>query len=76
MEANEVGKLSDANILKRFILNNRFVLFLVILFLIGINILVFREISFIFTPIEILFKTVLLPIMMATVFYYLISPLI
>lgn len=63
-------------IFRRFIINNRFVLFLVILLLIGINILVFREISFIFTPVEVFFKTVLLPIMMATILYYLLNPII
>jgi predicted PurR-regulated permease PerM len=61
---------------KKFILNNRFVLFLIILLLIGINILIFREVSFIFTPFEVLFKTVLLPIIMAAVFYYLLNPIV
>lgn len=61
---------------KKFILNNRFVLFLLVLLLIGINILIFREVSFIFTPFEVLFKTVLLPIIMAAVFYYLLNPIV
>jgi predicted PurR-regulated permease PerM len=61
---------------KKFILNNRFVLFLMILLLIGINILIFREVSFIFTPLKVLFETILLPIMMATVLYYLLNPVV
>ena len=67
---------SKGGVFKRFILNNKFVLFLMVLLLIGINILIFREVSFIFTPIKVLFKAVLLPIMMATVLYYLLNPIV
>jgi predicted PurR-regulated permease PerM len=72
----ENSRQSKSEMFKKLILNNRFVLFLMILLLIGINILIFREVSFIFTPLEVLFKTVLLPIMMATVLYYLLNPLV
>ncbi|MGM0876023.1 MAG: AI-2E family transporter [Bacillota bacterium] len=72
----ENSRHSKSEVFKKLILNNRFVLFLMILLLIGINILIFREVSFIFTPLEVLFKTVLLPIMMATVLYYLLNPLV
>ncbi|MGP1910343.1 AI-2E family transporter [Metabacillus sp. JX24] len=61
---------------KRFILNNRFVLFLLILLLIGLNILVFMQVSFIFTPIEVLIKTILLPIVLASIVYYLLNPVV
>jgi predicted PurR-regulated permease PerM len=61
---------------KRFILNNRFVLFLLILLLIGLNILVFMKVSFIFTPIEVLIKTILLPIILAAIVYYLLNPVV
>ncbi|MGM7724699.1 AI-2E family transporter [uncultured Metabacillus sp.] len=72
----EKSSQSKSGTFKKLILNNRFVLFLMILLLIGINILIFREVSFIFTPLEVLFKTVLLPIMMATVLYYLLNPVV
>lgn len=72
----ENSRHSKSEVFKKLILNNRFVLFLMILLLIGINILIFREVSFIFTPLEVLFKTVLLPIMMATVLYYLLNPIV
>ncbi|MBZ5750908.1 AI-2E family transporter [Metabacillus rhizolycopersici] len=72
----ENARHSKGGIFKRFILNNKFVLFLMVLLLIGINILIFREVSFIFTPIKVLFKAVLLPIMMATVLYYLLNPIV
>ncbi|USK34090.1 AI-2E family transporter [Bacillus sp. F19] len=61
---------------KRFILNNRFVLFLLILLLIGLNILVFMKVSFIFTPIKVLIKTILLPIILAAIVYYLLNPVV
>ncbi|MDQ0228393.1 AI-2E family transporter [Metabacillus niabensis] len=68
--------MNKGDIFKKFIINNRFVLFLLVLLLIGINILIFREVSFIFTPLEVLVKTVILPIMMATVLYYLLNPIV
>ncbi len=68
--------MNKGDIFKKFIINNRFVLFLLVLLLIGINILIFREVSFIFTPFEVLVKTVILPIMMATVLYYLLNPIV
>lgn len=61
---------------KKFFLNNKFVVFLLILLLIGINILVYTKVSFIFTPIEVLIKTVLLPIILASVVFYLLNPIV
>lgn len=72
----ENSRNSKSGIFKKLILNNKFVLFLMILLLIGINILIFREISFIFTPLRVLFNTILLPILLATVFYYLLNPIV
>ncbi|MDQ0230247.1 AI-2E family transporter [Metabacillus malikii] len=69
-------QFTKVDMFKKFILNNRFVLFLLIIFLIGINLLIFREVSYIFTPLQVLVKTVILPIMMATVCYYLLNPLV
>ncbi|PLR79391.1 AI-2E family transporter [Bacillus sp. V3-13] len=63
-------------VFRRFVLNNRFVLFLLVLLLIGLNILVFTKVSFIFTPIVVLLKTVLLPIIMTAVVYYLLNPIV
>ncbi|MGN7403713.1 AI-2E family transporter, partial [Cytobacillus praedii] len=56
--------------------NNKFVVFLLILLLIGINILVYTKVSFIFTPTEVLIKTVLLPIILASVVFYLLNPIV
>lgn len=61
---------------RKFILNNRFVLFLLILLLAGLTILVFSKISFIFKPITVLLKTVLLPILLTGAIYYLLNPLV
>lgn len=61
---------------KKFFLNNRFVLFLLILLLIGLNILVLGKISYIFTPITVLLKTVMLPIVLTGAIFYLLNPLV
>lgn len=61
---------------KKFFLGNRFVIFLLILLLIGLNIFVLDKISFIFTPVAVLLKTVLLPILLTGAIYYLLNPLV
>ncbi|RRJ61768.1 AI-2E family transporter [Paenibacillus oralis] len=61
---------------KKLFINNRFVLFLLILLLIGLNIFVFTKISFVFTPVTVLLKTVLLPILLTGAIYYLLNPLV
>ncbi|MGO4545056.1 AI-2E family transporter [Paenibacillus sp. 2TAB23] len=61
---------------KRFILNNKFVLFLLVLLLVGLNIMVLTKISYIFTPITVLLKTLLLPVILAGIAYYLLNPIV
>ena len=61
---------------KLFFLNNRFVLFLLILLLIGLNIFLLTKISFVFRPVLVLIKTVLLPVILAGVLYYLLNPIV
>ncbi|MCA0756349.1 AI-2E family transporter [Paenibacillus sp. N4] len=59
---------------KAFILNNKFVLFLLVLLLAGLNVLVLSKISYIFTPLTVLLKTLLLPVILAGIVYYLMNP--
>ncbi|KAA6450407.1 AI-2E family transporter [Bacillus swezeyi] len=61
---------------KKFFLDNKFVLFLLVLLLIGLNILVFTKASFIFTPVIVLIETVALPIVLTGVVYYLLNPIV
>ncbi|BFH14469.1 AI-2E family transporter [Paenibacillus melissococcoides] len=61
---------------KLFFLNNRFVLFLLILLLIGLNIFLLTKISFVFRPVLVLIRTVLLPVILAGVLYYLFNPIV
>ncbi|MCM3175742.1 AI-2E family transporter [Paenibacillus sp. MER 99-2] len=61
---------------KRFFLNNKFVLFLLILLLVGLNVMVMTKISFVFHPIAVLIKTIVLPIILSGVLYYLLNPLV
>ncbi|WP_019635911.1 AI-2E family transporter [Paenibacillus fonticola] len=60
----------------KFFINNRFVLFLLILLLIGLNIFILTKISFIFKPLAVLLKTVLIPILLTGAIYYLLNPLV
>lgn len=61
---------------KRFFLNNKFVVSLLILLLIGVNILVFSKIPFIFNPISVLLHTVAAPLLLSGIAYYLLNPLV
>ncbi|WP_409341861.1 AI-2E family transporter [Paenibacillus sp. MBLB4367] len=61
---------------KLFFLNNKFVIFLLIILLIGINIMVFTKISYVFKPLLVLIKTVLLPLILTGVVYYLLNPIV
>ncbi|WP_141500911.1 AI-2E family transporter [Paenibacillus luteus] len=61
---------------KKFILNNKFVLFLLVLLLVGLNIMVLTKISYIFTPFTVLLKTLLLPVILAGIAYYLLNPVV
>ncbi|GAA4847845.1 AI-2E family transporter [Paenibacillus vulneris] len=58
------------------VLHNKFTFFLLFLLLIGLNILVLTKINFIFKPFIVLLKTVLLPIVLSGVFYYLLNPIV
>lgn len=64
------------NRFKKFFINNRFVLFLLVLLLIGLNIFVLTKISFVFKPLIVLLKTVLVPILLTGAIYYLLNPLV
>ena len=49
---------------------------MLILFIIGLNILVYSRVSFIFTPIVVVVKTVILPIILTGIVYYLTVPIV
>ncbi|RKN85839.1 AI-2E family transporter [Paenibacillus ginsengarvi] len=61
---------------KQYVLNNRFVLSLLVLLLIGLNIRVFSTVSYIFLPVIALVKTVFLPVLLTGVVYYLLNPIV
>ncbi|MBP1905619.1 putative PurR-regulated permease PerM [Paenibacillus turicensis] len=60
----------------QFFINNRLVVFLLILLLIGLNIFIFSKISFIFNPLTVFIKTILFPILLTGALYYLLNPLV
>ncbi|EGG37416.1 AI-2E family transporter [Paenibacillus sp. HGF5] len=61
---------------KRFFLNNKFVLLLLVLLLVGLNVMVLSKISFVLHPIAVLIKTIVLPIILSGILYYLLNPLV
>lgn len=61
---------------KKFFLNNKFVVSLLILLLVGINILVFSKIPFIFKPLTVLLHTVAAPLLLSGIAYYLLNPFV
>ncbi|WP_019909863.1 AI-2E family transporter [Paenibacillus sp. HW567] len=61
---------------KKFFLNNRFVVSLLIVLLIGINVLVFSKVPFVFKPVSVLLNTVAAPLLLSGISYYLLNPLV
>jgi predicted PurR-regulated permease PerM len=57
-------------------LNQKLLLFLVTILLIGLNIFVLDKISYIFHPFIVLFETVFLPLLLTGVAYYLLNPIV
>lgn len=49
---------------------------LIALILIGLVVFIFREVSFIFNPLNVFMKTVVLPVVLALIFYYLLRPVL
>lgn len=64
------------NTFRRFFLNNKFVLFLFVMLLIGLNILVLDKIPYVFMPFVVLVKTVLLPLLLTGIAFYLLNPVV
>lgn len=77
-DTDSVGKQengSTSNVIR--FLGGRSTLFVLIsILLIGLIILLFNRISFIFYPIIVFFSTVVLPVILATIAYYLLRPLL
>lgn len=60
----------------RFLGGKTTLFILIVLLLVGLNVMIFDKVSFIFYPIKVLFSTVVLPIILATILYYLLRPLL
>ena len=58
------------------LLQQKKLMFLFVTLMIGLIILVFSKISYIFTPITIIISTVAVPIILASIAYYLLNPLV
>lgn len=60
----------------KWVLNNKAVIALLITLLVFLTIFVFTKISFLFTPVLSFFAVIMLPVVMSTILYYLIKPLV
>ncbi|MDN4081276.1 AI-2E family transporter [Paenibacillus polymyxa] len=61
---------------KQYFLSNKIVLLLLIVLLIGVIIFVFDKVAFIFSPLAVLVKTIILPVILSGVLYYLLTPIV
>ena len=66
-------KLSDG---LKGLIDRKFVLFLIVILLIGLNIFVLEKISYIFHPFIVVLETVFLPFILTGVAYYLLNPIV
>ncbi|TWT07790.1 AI-2E family transporter [Planococcus sp. CPCC 101016] len=60
----------------RFLGGRNTVFTLISLLLLGLVVYVFREVSFLFHPVSVFMKTVVLPIVLALIFFYLLRPIL
>lgn len=61
---------------RKFFLNNKFVVSLLIVLLIGLTLLVFSKLPFIFKPFSVLLHTVAAPLLLSGIAYYLLNPVV
>lgn len=62
--------------IKWMLMNQKVILFLVVVLLISLNILVLDKISYVFHPLIVIFETVFLPFLLTGVAYYLLNPIV
>lgn len=75
-EGSDENGVPSKNRIIRFLGGKTTLFILIALLLLGLNIMIFDKVSFIFYPIQVLFSTVVLPIVLATILYYLLRPLL
>ncbi|TAA72759.1 AI-2E family transporter [Planococcus salinarum] len=75
MEPEQKPSFFETNYI-RFLGGRNTLFTLIALVLIGAVIFLFREVSFIFNPLSVFMKTVVLPVTLAMIFYYLLRPVL
>lgn len=78
MQQNEKRKNSFGNDMRyiNFWGGKNLLFTLLVLIMIGIVIMLFNQVSFIFRPLQVIFSTIVAPIILAVVFYYLLNPIV
>lgn len=72
---NKTAQQDDARYI-RFWGGRKLLFSLIVLILFGILVMLFNQISFIFRPLQVIFSTIVAPIILAVVFFYLLNPLV
>ena len=75
MEKNQTKKSNDLPFI-RFWGGRKLLFSLVVLIMLGIIIMIFNQISFIFRPLQVIFSTIVAPLILAIVFFYILNPVV
>lgn len=76
MRFTDKNHSEDSTRMIRFLGGKNTLFFLITILLIGLIILVYKQIPFIFFPLKVFFSTVILPVILATIGYYLLRPIL
>ena len=76
LNINHEDKTGNSTKLIRFLGDRNTLFLLVSILLIGLIILIYHQISFVFFPLKVFFSTVVLPVILATIGYYLLRPIL
>lgn len=60
----------------RFFGGRKLIFSLAILIMLGILVMIYNQISFIFKPLQVIFSTIVAPLILAIVFFYILNPLV
>lgn len=74
-EKTKVSANSDQRFI-RFFGGRKLIFSLAILIMLGILVMIYNQISFIFMPLRVIFSTIVAPVILAIVFFYILNPLV
>lgn len=75
MEKDQIKKSSDVPFI-RFWGGRKLIFSLAVLIMLGILIMILNQVSFIFRPLQVIFSTIIAPVILAIVFFYILNPVV